>query len=40
MIPYAWKMIDERRKNNHRFEELNNFIDKYFPKKIRKKNEN
>ena len=26
LIPYAWKMIDERRKNNTRFEELNNFL--------------
>ena len=26
LIPYAWKMIDERRKHNNRFEELNNFL--------------
>ena len=26
LIPYAWKMIDERRKSNTRFEELNNFL--------------
>ena len=26
LIPYAWKMIDERRKHNTRFEELNNFL--------------
>ena len=32
MIPYAWKMIDERRKHNTRFEELNNFLSIYFQK--------
>ena len=26
LIPYAWKMIDERRKSNTKFEELNNFL--------------
>ena len=26
LIPYAWKMIDERRKSNTTFEELNNFL--------------
>ena len=26
LIPYAWKMIDERRKHNTIFEELNNFL--------------
>ena len=26
LIPYAWKIIDERRKHNTRFEELNNFL--------------
>ena len=30
LIPYAWKMIDERRKHNTRFEELNNFLSIYF----------
>ncbi len=29
LIPYAWKMIDERRKHNTRFEELNNFLSTY-----------
>jgi len=38
LIPYAWKMIDERRKHNTRFEELNNFLSIYFQKF--KKNEN
>ena len=32
LIPYAWKMIDERRKHNSRFEELNNFLSIYFQK--------
>ena len=32
LIPYAWKMIDERRKHNTRFEELNNFLSIYFQK--------
>ncbi len=39
MIPYAWKMINERRKNNTRFKELNNFLRTHFPKNL-KKNEN
>ena len=34
MIPYAWKMINERRKDNSHFKELNNFLVKYFPKQI------
>lgn len=32
LIPYAWKMIDERRKHNTIFEELNNFLSVYFQK--------
>ncbi len=32
LIPYAWKMIDERRKHNTRFRELNNFLSIYFQK--------
>ncbi len=39
LIPYAWKMIDERRKNNIKFEELNKFLSIHFPKNL-KKNEN
>ena len=39
LIPYAWKMIDQRRKNNTVFEELNYFISMYISKNI-KKNEN
>ena len=32
LIPYAWKMIDERIKHNTKFEELNNFLSIYFQK--------
>ena len=32
LIPYAWKMIDQRRKHNTKFEELNNFLSIYFQK--------
>ena len=32
LIPYAWKMIDERRKNNTVFEDLNYFLSIYFKK--------
>ena len=39
LIPYAWKMIDERRKNNTRFEELNNFLSIHLQKNL-KENEN
>ena len=37
MIPNAWSIIDERRKYNKKFNDLNIFLDKYFPKEIRKK---
>ena len=37
LIPYAWKMIDERRKNNTRFEELNNFLSIHLQKNLKKK---
>ena len=39
LIPYAWKLIDERRRNNNVFDELNNFFGIYFSKYL-KKNEN
>ncbi len=39
LIPYAWKMIDERRKSNTTFEELNNFLSIHLQKHL-KKNEN
>ena len=35
MIPYAWQLIDDRRNSNLQFKELNLFLEKYFPKKIR-----
>lgn len=35
MIPYAWQLIDDRRNSNLKFKELNLFLEKYFPKKIR-----
>ena len=35
-IPYAWQMIDERRKISNNFKELNTFLDKYFSKNIKK----
>ena len=34
MIPYAWKMINQRREHKSHFKELNNFLEKYFPKQI------
>ncbi len=37
LIPYAWKMIDERRNVNPNFMELNIFLNKYLKKKIKKK---
>ena len=37
MIPYAWSIIDERRKYNKKFSDFNVFLDKYFPKRIRNK---
>ena len=36
LIPYAWKIIDERRKNNTRFEELNNFLSIHLQKNLKK----
>ena len=33
MIPYAWKLIDERRKFNIQTNQLNLFLDKYFANK-------
>ena len=35
MIPYAWKMINERRKFNKNFIELNLLLEKYFPKYVK-----
>ena len=35
LIPYAWKLIENRINNNVNFKDLKIFIDKNFPKKIR-----
>jgi len=35
LIPYAWKLIENRVNNNKKFNELKIIIDKNFPKKIR-----
>ena len=35
LIPYAWKLIENRINNNANFNDLKIFIDKNFPKKIR-----
>ena len=37
LIPYAWKLIELRIKNNYHFKDLKNNLDKNFPKKIRVK---
>ena len=37
LIPYAWKMIEQRISNNFLFEDLEKTFDKYFSKKIRLK---
>ena len=37
LIPYAWKLIEQRIENNKKFIELKNILDKYFSKKIRVK---
>ncbi len=35
LIPYAWKLIENRINNNRKFSELKKIIDKNFPEKIR-----
>ncbi len=40
LIPYTWKLIDLRLKNNHLLQELKIFLNKNFSKKVRKKYEN
>ena len=40
LIPYAWKLIEQRIENNKKFIELKIILDKYFSKKIRNKYEN
>ena len=36
LIPHAWKLIEYRINNNHKFKELKSVLDKNFLKKIRK----
>ena len=40
LIPYAWKLIEQRTENNKKFIELKIILDKYFSKKLRNKYEN
>jgi len=40
LIPYAWKLIEQRTKKNKKFIELKTILDKFFSKKKRKKNNN
>ena len=39
LIPYAWKLIENRMNNNDVFIDLKNKLEDNFPNKIRKKNE-
>ena len=40
LIPYAWKLIEQRTEKNKKFMELKTILDKYFSKKKRNKYEN
>ena len=40
LIPYTWKLIEDRINNNNVFIDLKKKLEDNFPKKIRKKNEN
>ena len=40
LIPYAWKLIEQRIEKNKKFIELKTILDKYFPQKKRSKYEN
>ena len=40
LIPYAWKLIEQRTDRNKKFIELKTILDKYFSKKERKRYEN
>ena len=40
LIPYAWKLIEQRIDNDKKFIELKIILDKYFSKKVRNKYEN
>ena len=40
LIPYAWKLIEQKIEKNKKFVELKSILDKYFSKKKRNKYEN
>ena len=40
LIPYAWKLIEQRIERNKKFIELKIILDSYFSQKLRKKYEN
>ena len=40
LIPYAWRLIEQRTEKNKKFIELKTILDKYFSKKKRNKYEN
>jgi len=40
LIPYAWKLIEQRIEKNKKFIELKIILDKYFSKKLRNNYEN
>ena len=40
LIPYAWKLIEQRTEKNKKFIELKTILDKYFPQKKRNNYEN
>ena len=40
LIPYAWKLIEQRTEKNKKFIELKTILDKYFSKKKRNNYEN
>ena len=40
LIPYAWKLIEQRTEKNKKFIELKTILDKFFSKKQRNKYEN
>ena len=35
LIPYAWELIENRVKNNNKFNDLKKILEENFPKKIR-----
>ena len=40
LIPYAWKLIEQRIEQNKKFIELKIILDKYFSKRLRNKYDN